>query len=126
MENEFVTSLVIAIATQIPVLLIWVIGISLSLYFHHRNPKKFYLSLVAFLIFLLNTIANSVFSAWVTTSFVATGKPFPQMTLIAAGFLSTIGSTIGWVILFFAIFSPKFNSIEGNTSQLHLPGICNE
>ncbi len=110
--NEFVTSLAITIATKIYVLLIWIIGISLSLYFHRRNPKKFFLTSGAFLIFLLNTITDSIFAAWITTNFVVTGKPSPQMIQIAAGFLSTISSTIAWVILFFAIFSPKFNSIE--------------
>jgi len=81
-------------------------------YFHRQNPKKFLLTSVAFLIFLLNTIANFIFSAWVTTNFIATGKPAPQVMQITAGFLSTINSTIAWAILFFAIFSPKLNSVE--------------
>ncbi|WKZ39395.1 MAG: hypothetical protein QY328_14110 [Anaerolineales bacterium] len=113
MKNELLTSLVISISTQIPILLIWIAGISLSVYFRKRNPKKFLLTLTAFLVFLLDTIANSVFSAWIITNFITSGEPSPQMTQMAVGFISTLGSTLAWVVLFFAIFNPKFNSVEG-------------
>jgi hypothetical protein len=116
MKNEFLTSLVISISTQIPTLLIWIAGISLSVYFRKRNPKKYLLTSMAFLVFLLDTLANSVFSAWIMTNFIATGEPSPQMTEIAVGFLSTFSLTIAWVVLFFAIFNPKFNSVEGTVA----------
>jgi hypothetical protein len=112
LENEFVTSLIITVATQIPSLLIWVIGISLSVYFRQRNPKKSLLTTIAFMIFLLNTIGSSVFSTWIMMNFVATGEPLPGLSQMAFSLLSTLSVTIAWVILLFAIFSSKFNSVE--------------
>jgi hypothetical protein len=117
MGNEFVTTMIISrFVAQSPTILIWIIGFSLSLYFRKKDPQKYLLTTIAFVIFFLDTIGNSVFSIWISTTLAIEGEPLSSGMGFGhyfMSFLSTLGDAIAWAILFFAIFGQKFKLDEG-------------
>ena len=119
MQNQFITSFMFQLAPQLPGLILWIVGIAISLYSRQKNPKKFLLTTISFSIFFLIALANPIFSAWMTTQYTKGGFSASQMNYgyQILGLVSTPFWLAAWVILFVAIFNQKYNSVETNLNQ---------
>lgn len=86
-------------------MLVWVVGIILSLANRWRNPKKFLMILISCAIFLSTHITQILYLRWWV-------RQADRLNYSSYGTLFTVLSVIGWVILFYAIFNSKINATE--------------
>lgn len=120
MQSQFTTAFIYQFGQQLPSLILFSIGIALSLYSRSKNPKKFLLTTISFSILLLISLANPIFSAWLITQYAEKDISVTQyafrnelFSLMYIPFWLT-----AWIILFFAIFNQKCNLSEAATNQL--------
>jgi len=121
MQSQFITALIFQLGSQLPSLVLYMAGIALSLYSRPKNPGKFLLTTISFLIFLLITLANSMLSVWIITQHAEGGFSNAQLSFgyQALGTVTELFRITAWIILFVAIFNHKYNSTEASPNQLN-------
>ena len=89
----------------LPYLLIYTIGIRLSYEYRHRHPPVFKLSLVAFVILLVNRLLQSWWLWWLGNS-VERGTTNGEIETIATylGKYIVFSGVVGWALLLAALF----------------------
>jgi len=95
-------------------LIVSISGLGLSIYFRKRNPRKFRLTLISFVILLVGTTLSAVISAWVEINYVQAGIP-AQQTAVAYSAVTCVSALTNisvWVMIFVATFSKKLNPID--------------
>jgi len=103
---------------QTPFLLLWVVGLILSIHFRQRNPKKFGFASIAFAVFLIGTIGGIVASSMFYEIIATSAKTVPEMTYRLIYWIPywvpIATNVIAWVILLKAIFNRKMDLVSGN------------
>ncbi len=116
-------SFIVSLLWNLPFVMIYVIGIMLSLVFWQRHPMVSTLSLVAFLILLGNIVIGSGLQLWVTGAFNRTrsspysgrgsGENIEQVMRIVGIFRTLLGMA-AWSLLLTALFGWRS---KGETSE---------
>jgi hypothetical protein len=94
--------------TNLPIL-VWIIGIILSLKSRRRNPKKYLLTLLACSVFLASEITSILVRQWY---FSLEDRHAHWSTYHTLSTVTTILGVLAWVILFYAIFNPTISATE--------------
>ena len=101
---------------QIPFLLIWVVGIILSIRFRKRNLQKFRFVFIAFTIFLIGSTGDVFTSSLSYVPFSNSNQYIPGMLY----WISLLINVIAWAVLLNAIFNQRLNSVN---EKIQLLGI---
>ena len=94
--------------TNLPIL-VWTIGIFLSLKSRRRNPKKYLLIFLACSVFLSSEITSILVRQWY---FLQEDRLAHTSTYLTLSTATTILGVLAWVILFYAIFNPTISAAE--------------
>jgi hypothetical protein len=124
-QNMFgLDQLVWRFAIYAPLLLVWLIGLIISLVTWRKHPQVSLLAAVGFGIQLLQSTAWMLFFYWITSQRGAFGWSAENMSLILgiANLIQTSLSAIAWVLIILAIFRWRYqpNRILGHDGQ-YLP-----
>lgn len=92
--------------TNLP-MLVWIIGIILSLKNRRRNPKKYLLTLLACSVFLSSAITRILVQQWY---FLQEDRLAHLSTYRNLSTVATFLEVLAWVILFYVIFNPIIRS----------------
>ncbi len=98
-----VISFIPVILVQLPLYLVWLVGIILAIAFWRRHPRVSLLTIIALVLFLLEGISGLAFT--LATPFLVRGAIANYMAL--NGILSVVQgivSLIAWIILLVALF----------------------
>jgi hypothetical protein len=97
------------LAVNLPLYLVWLVGIVLSIITWNKHPKSSLLSVIAFVIFFINTLVSNFLSILPVYLHNTRG-----MSLSNIGTLSTILNlvlilfrVVGWVLILIAIFGRR-------------------
>jgi hypothetical protein len=95
-----------AYLTQLPVYLVWVIGIGLAIVSWRRHPGAAQLTLAALFIFFMTSIGGTAISSWLPLTLHARGMAAQQMGIVSAiiSVIRAIFNAFAFGILFAAIF----------------------
>lgn len=104
MDSFDLSSTFASLVPQTPFIIIWIVGISLSIYFRKRDLKKFLLTSIAFGLFLLSAIIYPALLAWLTLNSNSTDLSVLKTSQTVFYLFSSLISVIGWVLLLIAIF----------------------
>ena len=101
-----VFSAVSSCLTQLPVILIWLVGIVLAVTRWQRHPKVSLLALIALVLALLETIVNGFLSVWIPVMLTEQGVSTAQMGTVFGiwRFISSIVGAVIWGLVLAAIF----------------------
>jgi hypothetical protein len=119
MQNQFLTIFFSQLGHYLPGLILDIVGISLSIFSHRKNPQKFLLTTISFSIFFLSSLASQFFYAWTTSQLFD-----HRLSVYQIGysnqlfeFISTPIWLTAWVILLVVIFNQKNNSADNNLEK---------
>jgi hypothetical protein len=103
--NTLVTTLSV-IAISIPVIIVWLIGIALSLSRWRRRPRVSKLALIACAVMIINTVVNRVLTIWMPLAMRDYGWTSAQIGSIftAIGIITALISAAAWALVICAIF----------------------
>jgi hypothetical protein len=87
---------------QLPVYLVWLIGMLLALVRWRRHPVPSLLALVAFTLFLMSAMTATLLHVWVMSEMDLELSRAWMFSLIALG--RTAVGTVAWVLLLLALF----------------------
>ena len=100
---------------QIPLYIIWFVGISIAMLRYRHNPTSMLLAIIAFIIFLLSSIVLTGLNASILLNRAANGQSITeiqgQLALVTLG--QVAATLVGWVLLLVALF-------RGNTDRREL------
>jgi hypothetical protein len=97
------------IVTQLPVFLVWIIGIILALAYWKRAPRPATYTLIAIAIFIVAAFLAVIINSNLLLGLHARGMPIGQLSLILGGlniFISLIRA-LGWGLILAAIFTAR-------------------
>ncbi|MBN2007176.1 MAG: hypothetical protein JXA21_27745 [Anaerolineae bacterium] len=91
---------------QMPLYLIWAVGIILALKYWDTYPKTALLTVVALAIFFVQALVSNVLNVWLPQKALSKEMSAKQVSSVvsARGIVSLIVSTIAWGLLIAAIF----------------------
>jgi hypothetical protein len=115
--------------SSIPFLAVWGLGVVLSMMFLRQNRKKFTLTLISFLIFIVNNIGDIYIRSMLLEEISSRSITAVQMTSYSSSFRYCVSMPlwiIGWILLLIAIFNPKLDSIETIESNLYVKTDSNQ
>jgi hypothetical protein len=97
---------------QLPVILVWLVGLVLSLIYWQRHPKVSRLALIALIGFLIIEVIGSYVSIWLPLTLHERGLAASQIGIIlfVRGIFSSLVSAILWGLLVAAIFGWRGNT----------------
>jgi hypothetical protein len=103
----------------IPKLIIFAIGIIISVRYGSRNPKKYLLMTVSFSLLFFITLSGRVFSEWAILQYQETqySTTIYLNRILIFGVIEMLIWLSAWIILFVAIFNPKNNLLKDNLSE---------
>jgi hypothetical protein len=92
--------------TQLPLLLVWLVGIVLAVTRWQRHPKVSLLALIALVLALLETILNGLLSVWLPMMLTEQGMDSMQIGTVFGvwRFISSIVGAVIWGLVLAAIF----------------------
>ncbi len=101
---EILVQILTAYSVQLPIFLLWVIGIILSLTRYRKHPRVSLLTTAALSILLISNLARTALQVWLPATL-----PFVQVSsaFIILGITSSILSTIAWAMLLVALFGKR-------------------
>jgi hypothetical protein len=88
-----------------------IIGFGLSRYFYNRNPRKFRVTSILFLLLFIGTILSAMASGWITLNNIRNVTSTTETTLAYSmyGCVSALTNVTVWTMLLVVIFSKKLN-----------------
>lgn len=118
-ENSFWSELIRLISLEIPIWIIWVVGIILSIRMRRQYEKKFTLTLTAFIVFLLAAVCDDIFFAITISKLYSHSLSVDQTAfyMTIRGLTSVFFQITCWVILLIVIFNPKIDSVNSSNSS---------
>lgn len=121
MPTAFLGTVIYQFSPQIPALILWLIGIGLSLYYWRKNPSKYLLTTISFSIHFLVGCINPLFATWMTMQLTENAISASQMSFGYQLFwcLSMPISVTASILLFIALFSPKHNTGDINNEPVN-------
>lgn len=92
--------------TQLPVYLVWIVGILLAIINWRRHPRAAQLTLAALFIFFMTSIGGTAISSWLPFTLHARGMAARQMGIVSAiiNIIRALFNAFAFGILFAAIF----------------------
>jgi hypothetical protein len=92
--------------TQLPLLLVWLVGIVLAVARWQRHPKVSLLALIALVLALLETILNGFLSVWIPVMLTEQGMTSMQIGTAFAiwRFVASLVGAVIWGLVLAAIF----------------------
>ena len=94
---------------QLPVILVWIVGVILALFYRKRHPKISLMALAAILIFFVNSAVGAFLSLYLPLTLRWRGLN-PGQTSLVYTTIAAIQSLIGagaWGLIIAAIFSGR-------------------
>jgi hypothetical protein len=97
------------LAIQVPLMLVWLVGMVLALTWWQRAPKVAAVTCVACALFLVDTLIGSVLSATLPAMLIERGQSTSQIGVAFAviGTIRSLLHTVLWCGVLFAIFSGR-------------------
>ncbi len=91
---------------QAPVILVWLVGLVLSVVFWRRHPRVSLITMIAILGLLTTSILGSLLGMWLPLTFNRSGMPMSQIGMLMGviSIASSLLSAVFWVLLVIAIF----------------------
>ena len=111
-----------ALAAQLPVVMVWIIGLVLALVFWKRNPRVSLLTLIAIMGFIINMLVGTYLSIWLPTM-RDQGWSINQIgtALGLIGFIRSFVGAILWGLVLVAIFGWREKAVSGVSEDAHTP-----
>lgn len=109
-NTSFVTPFLYTLAFNVPYLIVYLVGMVLSIVFRNRNSKVSVLSFIAFLLFSIVTVITIGHYAWLYFYMYPSGAYSSGIISISFTVISTIRTLFelaGFVLLIIAIFMKK-------------------
>lgn len=109
-NTSFITPFLYTLAFNVPYLVVYILGMVLSIVFRERNVKVSALSFIAFLLFTLVTVITIGHYAWLYFYMYPSGNYSAGVISISFTVISTIRTLfelIGFVLLIIAIFMKR-------------------
>ncbi len=105
-----------AYATQLPLLLVWLVGVILAITNWQRYPKTALLTLIALGIFFLRTLIGTYLSMWLPLMLSRSGVLSSQIGLVITiqSIVLSLASALGWGLILAAIFGRREEAMELN------------
>lgn len=106
MEQQF-SPFFSSIATQFPVILVWIIGIILAVVYWKRAPRPAGYTLIALSIFIVTALLGVAINSNLVLGLHARGIPIRQLSLLVGGLniLISLVRAFGWGLILAAIFT---------------------
>jgi hypothetical protein len=91
---------------QLPIILVWLVGVALSLVFWRRHPTVSAMTLIAFIGFLIVAIIGTYLNTWLPITLQQRGLTAGRIGTILAvtGIINALVHTCLWVLVTMAIF----------------------
>jgi hypothetical protein len=111
MEN--LTSILSVFIVDIPIVLVWLIGIILAIVFWNQHPRVSLLSLIALIGLMILTLVGTFLNVWLPMNLDKSGWTVTQMGIRLGifGFISSLLSAGFWGLLLAAIFGWRKNNL---------------
>ena len=117
---EYALGTLTSLLTEIPLLLVWLTGLSLALIFWKRHPRVSLITVIAIGVFLVITPVEVFLNLWLPLYFDHQGMGFQQIALIynLKAILQAIISAGLWTLVLAAIFGwRKHPAVESQTTN---------
>lgn len=103
---EMLASTFMVYLVQSPVILVWLIGLVLSLVYWRRHPTVSLVAIIAIMGFLVISLISTYVSTWLPMTLRERGWSIGQIgiALTARGIISSLVSAVLWGLLLAAIF----------------------
>ena len=94
---------------QFPILLVWLAGFILAIAYWRRHPRASLLTVIALVIFLLESVVNTYLNLWLPLMLSERGIATFQMSqiLVVKGIVTSIILAVAWGLLIAAIFGGR-------------------
>ena len=91
---------------QLPIILVWLVGIILALVFWRRHPIVSAMTLIAFIGFLILSFIGAWLNIWLPITLQEQGLSAEQISIIFTirGAINALVYTFLWILVAFAIF----------------------
>jgi hypothetical protein len=103
--SPFFTNIIV----QLPVFLVWIIGIILAVAYWKRAPRPSAYTLIAITIFIITAFLSVLINSNVVMGLHARGMPFTTVSIILSGLNIVIAlvRAFGWGLILAAIFTAR-------------------
>jgi hypothetical protein len=112
MENHFLSLLMTQVLPQLPLWLVWLVGVILALVFWRKHPMPSLLALIAFVLLLLQALVGTIASAAIMSQTDLMGQQQRLLPLVLS-VARTIISTVAWGLLLGALFGWRKQASRG-------------
>lgn len=104
--SEFLQSIATGCLFTGPLLLVYIVGIVLSIVFWRKHPQLSMLTLIAFSIFAFSSLCNGLGQIYVTSSIRSGDLRVTDVSTfyLIWGILQTVAGIAAWVLLLIALF----------------------
>ena len=94
---------------QLPVILVWIVGVILALFHWKRYPRVSLMALAAIVIFFLNSAAGAFLSLYLPLTLRERGWSTSQMSLVytANAIVQSLIAAVAWGLVLAAIFGER-------------------
>jgi hypothetical protein len=92
--------------TQLPVILVWLIGLVLALVYWRRHPTVSLLAIIAIVGFLVTSLVGTYLSVWLPLTLQERGWSIGRIGILmtARGVIGSLISAVLWALLLAAVF----------------------
>ena len=107
--SDTILPTLIAYLVQSPILLVWLIGLVLATVYWRRHPRVSLLTVIALVVFLIETLVNTYINMWLPLLLSRRGMESSQMVQLLGikNIVTSIIIAIGWSMVVAAIFSGR-------------------
>jgi hypothetical protein len=115
--SDRILPLLASLLLQSPILLVWLAGFILAVVYWRRHPRVSLFTVIALVIFLVETLVDSYLNLWLPLMLSERGMGAVQLGqfYMIKGFVSAIIGAVAWGLLVAAIFSERRAVTTDNT-----------
>ena len=95
--------------TQLPVILVWIVGVILALFYRKRYPKISLMALAAIVIVFVNSAAGAILNLYLALTLQARGWSANQTSLVSTAgvIVQSLIAAVAWGLVLAAIFGER-------------------
>lgn len=103
---EMLVATLSSLLVQLPIILVWIVGLVLALIYRQRHPKVSALAFISILGLFIMLVISTYTSVWLSLGLHSQGISPSQIgiTLAVRGIVTSLISTVFWALLIAAIF----------------------
>jgi len=94
---------------QLPVILVWIVGVILALFYRKRYPRISLMALAAIVIVFVNSAAGAFLNLYFPLTLHARGWSANQISLVSTGsaIVQSVIAAVAWGLVLAAIFGER-------------------